>query len=659
MSDDEHDNGEEGDFADWNEEEEAETRTSRCLFSSATHPNPTAALTHAADAHGFDLRALTKQYGLDFYGTIMALNYARTVAKDRGAGEGTDAAASKDAASAAIEGIARGEHRDERFLVPTLEDDGVLFEWEEFVGADATNDAEDDDDDDDDATPTAKAGDDEDDPKVNAEIAASSTDPRVTAELAKQLTAAIAENDALKLKMLTLSVGGGGESAEDDAPANVGAALLPDGVAKSKSKSKPVPIRTKPQKSDPRPDKRSALPNTVDDHYFDGYGHFDIHRTMLDDVPRTAAYRDALESNPSLVNGARVLDVGCGTGILSMFAARGGASAVVGVDGAAPMAACARANVAHNGVDDTVVVVQGKVEELIKDGKIPGGANSYDVLVSEWMGYGLLFESMLDTVIAARDAMLKPGGAVLPDVATIHVAGFSRNATSQPFWDDVYGFEMPAVQADLREEASKLAVVHGVKSSHVCTTDGVVKYLDLATMSALDTEFSSDTVLVVARADGIRGDENDDVVKAGGGRGATGLTQRDPDPSPDHDTEPIMCHGVVVWFDTSFSERFCKEKPVVLSTSPHSERTHWAQTMLHFSEPVALVPHGSFWWGKDQPKRGLVGTRTNPAKGINIRIGMAKCKEEERARGLDISLEYEPVSADGTPGTRKAKMYQM
>jgi hypothetical protein len=88
MSDDEHDNGEEGDFADWNEEEEAETRTSRCLFSSATHPNPTAALTHAADAHGFDLRALTKQYGLDFYGTIMALNYARTVAKDRGAGEG-------------------------------------------------------------------------------------------------------------------------------------------------------------------------------------------------------------------------------------------------------------------------------------------------------------------------------------------------------------------------------------------------------------------------------------------------------------------------------------------------------------------------------------------------------------------------------------------
>ena len=658
MSDDEHDNGEEGDFADWNEEEDEGQRRARCLFSSRTHPSPTAALAHAADAFGFDLRELTARYGLDFYGTIMALNYARTVAKDRGASAGTDDAESKVAAERAIEGIAAGEHRDERFLVPALEDDGVLFEWEEFVGTDAAGqDDDDDDDDDDEGLHGAEAvDDDEDDPVVNAEIAASSTDPRVTAELAKQLSAAIEENDALRLKMLELNHG----EPTDDAPTNVGAALLPDGVVKSRrSTAKPVPVKPSPKRSDPRPDRRSALP-TVDEDYFGGYGFFDIHRTMLDDVPRTAAYRDALERNPSLMNGAKVLDVGCGTGILSMFAARGGASAVVGVDGAAPMAACARANVAHNGVDDRVSIVQGKVEELLRKGDVQlGGANSYDVLVSEWMGYGLLFESMLDTVIAARDAMLKPGGAVLPDVATIHVAGFGRNATSQPFWDDVYGFEMPAVQADLAEEAAKLAVVHGVKGAHVCTTDGTVKSLDLATMTVLDTEFSSEEVLITARTDGVRGDENDDSVKAGGGRGATGLTQRPADPVSDHDAEPIMCHGIVVWFDTAFSERFCKEAPVVLTTSPHAERTHWAQTLLHFPEPVALVPHGSFWWGKDQPKMGLIGTRTNPAKGIKVRIGMAKCKEEERARGLDISLEYEPVLEDGTPGTRKARMYQM
>jgi protein arginine N-methyltransferase 3 len=48
------------------------------------------------------------------------------------------------------------------------------------------------------------------------------------------------------------------------------------------------------------------------------------------------------------------------------------------------------------------------------------------------------------------------------------------------------------------------------------------------------------------------------------------------------------CYGLVVWFDTGFTERFCKDKPVLLSTSPHSPRTHWSQTILTFKEPIAL-----------------------------------------------------------------------
>ena len=46
---------------------------------------------------------------------------------------------------------------------------------------------------------------------------------------------------------------------------------------------------------------------------------------------RTSAYQQALEGNPNLVQDSRVLDVGCGTGILSMFAARGGAQNIIGI----------------------------------------------------------------------------------------------------------------------------------------------------------------------------------------------------------------------------------------------------------------------------------------------------------------------------------------
>ncbi len=44
-----------------------------------------------------------------------------------------------------------------------------------------------------------------------------------------------------------------------------------------------------------------------------------------------------------------------------------------------------------------------------------------DIIISEWMGYFLLYESMLDTVIYARDTWLKEGGLMLPDKATLLV----------------------------------------------------------------------------------------------------------------------------------------------------------------------------------------------------------------------------------------------
>ena len=68
---------------------------------------------------------------------------------------------------------------------------------------------------------------------------------------------------------------------------------------------------------------------TESDYYFDSYAQISIHEEMLKDKIRTNAYRDAILKNKHLFKNKVVLDVGCGTGILSMFAAQAGAKHVI------------------------------------------------------------------------------------------------------------------------------------------------------------------------------------------------------------------------------------------------------------------------------------------------------------------------------------------
>ena len=70
---------------------------------------------------------------------------------------------------------------------------------------------------------------------------------------------------------------------------------------------------------------------TSKDYYFDSYAHYGIHEEMLKDEVRTLTYRNAMIHNKHLFKNKVVLDIGCGTGILSMFAAKTGAAHVIGV----------------------------------------------------------------------------------------------------------------------------------------------------------------------------------------------------------------------------------------------------------------------------------------------------------------------------------------
>lgn len=68
------------------------------------------------------------------------------------------------------------------------------------------------------------------------------------------------------------------------------------------------------------------------DYYFNSYSHFHIHEEMLKDRIRTDAYKNAILNNKDAFKGKVVLDIGCGTGVLSIFAAKAGARKVYGIE---------------------------------------------------------------------------------------------------------------------------------------------------------------------------------------------------------------------------------------------------------------------------------------------------------------------------------------
>lgn len=99
---------------------------------------------------------------------------------------------------------------------------------------------------------------------------------------------------------------------------------------------------------------------TSKDYYFDSYSHHAIHEEMLKDEVRTRTYQMAIMENKHLFKDKIVLDVGCGTGILSMFAAQAGAKHVYAVD-CSSIAQQAREIIKLNGFSDNITVIQGKV----------------------------------------------------------------------------------------------------------------------------------------------------------------------------------------------------------------------------------------------------------------------------------------------------------
>ncbi|NP_001171787.1 protein arginine N-methyltransferase 1-like [Saccoglossus kowalevskii] len=298
---------------------------------------------------------------------------------------------------------------------------------------------------------------------------------------------------------------------------------------------------------------------TSRDYYFDSYAHFGIHEEMLKDEVRTLTYRNAMYHNRHLFKDKVVLDVGCGTGIMSMFAAKAGASKVIGIE-CSSIVDLAEQIIKDNGLSDTITIVRGKVEEV----ELP--VEKVDIIVSEWMGYCLFYESMLQTVLFARDKWLAEDGLIFPDRATLYVCGIEDRQYKDEkinWWDSVYGFDMKCI----RKVAISEPLVDVVDPKQVITNSCLIKEIDMYTVKVDDLSFTAPYHLQCRRSDYIQ--------------------------------------ALVAFFNIEFTK--C-HKRTGFSTAPEAPYTHWKQTVFYFNDCLT-VKRGEEIFGSIAMKPNAKNTR--------------------------------------------------
>lgn len=231
------------------------------------------------------------------------------------------------------------------------------------------------------------------------------------------------------------------------------------------------------------------------ERYFCTYAYIYHQKEMLEDHKRTGAYYLACMQNRAQFANKVVLDVGTGSGILAIFAAKAGARKVYAVE-ATSMAQFAKRLVAAQGLDSVIEVIQGTVESVDIPEKV-------DVIISEWMGYFLLRESMLDSVLVARDRFLQPDGALYPSHARMFMAPVRSSQAAQRSadlaaamqgWGDFlqdmqqyYGVDMSCLSENFRQEQqeyyTKTAAWTDIHPSQMLGPPAVIKSYDLRTLT--------------------------------------------------------------------------------------------------------------------------------------------------------------------------------
>ena len=314
-----------------------------------------------------------------------------------------------------------------------------------------------------------------------------------------------------------------------------------------------------------------------DEEYFGDYGKLKLHLEMLNDKPRTLAYRKAINSHVDVFAGKTILDVGCGTGILSLFCARDTqANKVYAVEGSIDIGSVTTDLIKANDMQGKISVVIGKIEDIELPEKV-------DVILSEWMGTFLLFEFMIDSVLFARDKWLKPNGVIWPSNAQLFITPCSAKKIYDEkvtVWRNQYGFDFSPVMNKAKVEFLHRPVHNYELDPGDCLSQSAVLLdIDMSTFSRENLELMSEMFEFL-------------IIKEG------------------------TLHGLCAWFRVTFGgvppPVTDKAEYITLSTAPDQEQTHWKQNLFLLDEPLT-VHTGNFI-------KGAATIRRNPKYRRHLRV---------------------------------------
>ena len=402
--------------------------------------------------------------------------------------------------------------------------------------------------------------------------------------------------------------------------------------------------------------------------YFSAYGELHHQKDMLTDTHRMDSYYNAIFANAEAAFKDKiVMDVGTGSGILAIWAAKAGAKKVYAIE-YTDMAHNARRLVEANGVADIVTVIQGTVEGVtlpLKEDGFGDGDNEQvvDVIVSEWMGYMLIRESMLDSVLVARDRYLKKDtGLMFPSHASILIApivdesirlenNYDYNKAMDDWYDFVEntkvqygGVDYSALSEDFEKEQMNYYIQQcqwqELKEDALLAKPHVLKTLDLITCTHKDTR-------------GIFDSTEDSEMSSQNGN--TDTNEFDFVMHP----KTKIISGFASWFTTDFKSRTdsmaSEDAPklvetIILNTGPEQGYTHWGQQVFYFLDGIRLKSSLNQATGS-LPEGGVYGKTTT----IHLKGKLDMFRNKANARLYKSRIEHflEEVDNASQKVTRK------